>query len=96
VTDLLIRNVDEEAVRRIRRYDRSLSCIISTDDEADPGMSVAAAELLLEGLAAHRRISRADTGSYTRARPERKKPKPPVPRRSQASPPRLPESRPAA
>jgi magnesium chelatase subunit I len=44
-------------------------------DAADPGMSVAAAELLLEGLAAHRRITRADTGSYTRARVERKKPK---------------------
>jgi magnesium chelatase subunit I len=44
-------------------------------DASDPGMSVAAAELLLEGLAAHRRITRADTGSYTRARVERKKPK---------------------
>ncbi len=45
-------------------------------DPADAGMSVAAAELLLEGLAAHRRISRADTGSYARARVERKKPNP--------------------
>jgi magnesium chelatase subunit I len=41
----------------------------------DPAMSVAAAELLLEGLAAHRRISRADAGVYARARVERKKPK---------------------
>lgn len=32
---------------------------------------VAAAELLLEGLAAHRRISRAETGTFRRARPER-------------------------
>jgi magnesium chelatase subunit I len=37
----------------------------------DPLANLAAAELLLEGLAAHRRISRADTGSYARARPER-------------------------
>jgi magnesium chelatase subunit I len=35
----------------------------------DPGTTVAAAELLLEGLAAHRRISRAEQG-YARARPE--------------------------
>lgn len=35
---------------------------------------VAVAELLLEGLAAHRRISRSDSGAYGRARPERKKP----------------------
>jgi magnesium chelatase subunit I len=38
----------------------------------DAAMSVAAAELLLEGLAAHRKISRTDTGSYARARPERR------------------------
>ncbi|HVG45645.1 MAG TPA: hypothetical protein VM890_12980 [Longimicrobium sp.] len=37
----------------------------------DMGLSVAAAELLLEGLAAHRKISRADTGTYSRAKPER-------------------------
>jgi magnesium chelatase subunit I len=37
----------------------------------DMGLSVAAAELLLEGLAAHRKISRADTGTYSRARQER-------------------------
>jgi magnesium chelatase subunit I len=37
----------------------------------DMGVTVAAAELLLEGLAAHRRISRADTGTYSRAKPER-------------------------
>ncbi|HEU4561256.1 MAG TPA: sigma 54-interacting transcriptional regulator, partial [Longimicrobium sp.] len=40
-------------------------------DKDDMGMTVAAAELLLEGLAAHRRISRADTGTYSRAKPER-------------------------
>lgn len=39
----------------------------------DPATNVAAAELLLEGLAAHRRISRAEAGGFTRARPERKK-----------------------
>ncbi len=44
-------------------------------DAGDPAMSVAAAELLLEGLAAHRRISRAEAGTYSRARVERKKPK---------------------
>jgi magnesium chelatase subunit I len=36
-----------------------------------PGSTVAAAELLLEGLAAHRRISRAEQG-YARAKPEPK------------------------
>ncbi|HYW06572.1 MAG TPA: sigma 54-interacting transcriptional regulator [Longimicrobium sp.] len=34
------------------------------------GTTVAAAELLLEGLAAHRRISRAEQGTYARAKPE--------------------------
>ncbi|MEX2581933.1 MAG: hypothetical protein WD766_01590, partial [Gemmatimonadota bacterium] len=42
-------------------------------EEGDRAAEVAAAELLLEGLAAHRRISRADTGSYSRAKPERPK-----------------------
>jgi magnesium chelatase subunit I len=42
-------------------------------DEDDVEGSVAAAELLLEGMAAHRRISRADTGGFSRARPERPK-----------------------
>jgi magnesium chelatase subunit I len=41
--------------------------------EDDAAANVAAAELLLEGLAAHRRISRAETGVYGRARPERGK-----------------------
>jgi len=41
--------------------------------ENDMGLSVAAAELLLEGLAAHRRISRAESGTYSRAKPERPK-----------------------
>jgi magnesium chelatase subunit I len=40
-------------------------------DEKDEIARVAAAELLLEGLAAHRRISRADTGTFARVRPER-------------------------
>jgi magnesium chelatase subunit I len=39
----------------------------------DAPQTVAAAELLLEGLAAHRRISRADAGTYARARQERPK-----------------------
>jgi magnesium chelatase subunit I len=39
------------------------------EDDADH--NVAAAELLLEGLAAHRRISRAEAGAYGRARPQR-------------------------
>ncbi|HEX8271384.1 MAG TPA: sigma 54-interacting transcriptional regulator [Longimicrobiaceae bacterium] len=39
----------------------------------DRALDVATAELVLEGLAAHRRISRADTGTYSRARPERPK-----------------------
>ena len=39
--------------------------------EDDPALSTAGAELLLEGLAAHRRISRAESGLFTRARPER-------------------------
>ena len=38
----------------------------------DMGLTVAAAELLLEGLAAHRKIARTDTGTYARAKPERK------------------------
>lgn len=40
---------------------------------ADEAVTVAAAELLLEGLAAHRKISRADAGTYARAKPERPK-----------------------
>jgi magnesium chelatase subunit I len=39
-------------------------------DTADAGMTVAAAELLLEGLAAHRKISRAESGAYQRAKRE--------------------------
>jgi magnesium chelatase subunit I len=42
-------------------------------DDSDAGITVAAAELLLEGLAAHRRISRAESGAYGRARLERPK-----------------------
>lgn len=40
--------------------------------EDDRGSSVAGAELILEGLAAHRRISRAEGGAYARAKPERR------------------------
>ncbi len=38
-------------------------------EEDDPAASVAAAELLLEGLAGHRRISRAESGAFARAQP---------------------------
>lgn len=37
-----------------------------------PAAEVAAAELILEGLAAHRRISRGDSGAFSRVRPERR------------------------
>jgi magnesium chelatase subunit I len=43
--------------------------------EDDPVTTAAGAELLLEGLAGHRRISRAETGAFARARPERPRPK---------------------
>lgn len=42
-------------------------------DTADVPRTVAAAELLLEGLAAHRKISRAESGTFSRAKPERPK-----------------------
>ena len=42
-------------------------------EEGDKEAEVAVAELLLEGLAAHRRISRSDSGAYGRARPDRSK-----------------------
>jgi magnesium chelatase subunit I len=42
-------------------------------EDKDRALSVAGAELLLEGLAGHRRISRADNGSYGRAKPDRPK-----------------------
>jgi magnesium chelatase subunit I len=41
--------------------------------EGDQAENVAGAELLLEGLAGHRKISRADGGGFSRARPERRK-----------------------
>jgi magnesium chelatase subunit I len=37
-----------------------------------PGVTVAACELILEGLAAHKRISRTDELGYSRARPEKR------------------------
>ncbi len=42
-------------------------------EEDDAEARVAAAELLLEGMAAHRRISRAENGGFSRARPDRPK-----------------------
>jgi magnesium chelatase subunit I len=41
--------------------------------EGDTEWNVAAAELILEGLAAHRRITRAESGAFARARPQRSK-----------------------
>jgi magnesium chelatase subunit I len=38
----------------------------------DPAVTVAACELILEGLAAHKRISRSDELGYSRARPEKR------------------------
>jgi magnesium chelatase subunit I len=43
-------------------------------DGSDPGVSVAACELVLEGLAAQKRISRSEELGYTRAKPERREP----------------------
>jgi magnesium chelatase subunit I len=40
----------------------------------DSGRLVAACELVLEGLAAHKRISRSEELGYTRAKPERREP----------------------
>jgi magnesium chelatase subunit I len=39
----------------------------------EPAANLAAAELILEGLAGHRLISRADSGAFARARPERQR-----------------------
>lgn len=58
----------------------SIPTLLDAVREADLGelgdrtSEVIVAELLLEGLAAHRRISRADTGTFSRARPERRRP----------------------
>jgi magnesium chelatase subunit I len=41
---------------------------------ADKARAVAACELVLEGLAAHKRISRSEELGYTRAKPERREP----------------------
>lgn len=42
-------------------------------EEGDQAAEIAVAELLLEGLAAHRRISRAEGGAFGRAKPDRPK-----------------------
>ena len=52
--------------------DAAVAGELATRDDA-PGL-VAACELILEGLAAHKRISRNEELGYTRARPERKDP----------------------
>jgi magnesium chelatase subunit I len=41
-------------------------------EETDAGVIVAACELILEGLAAHKRISRSDELGYSRMRPEKR------------------------
>ncbi len=40
-------------------------------EAGDQDAEIVVAELLLEGLAGHRRISRAETGAFTRSRPDR-------------------------
>jgi magnesium chelatase subunit I len=40
-------------------------------EEGDKDAEIVVAELLLEGLAGHRRISRAETGAFARVRPDR-------------------------
>ncbi len=57
----------------LRRVPGMLEALRGTElyDGDDDTMSVAGAELLLEGLAGHRRISRAESGAFARARPER-------------------------
>jgi len=52
--------------------DAAVAGALAPRDDA-PGL-VAACELILEGLAAHKRISRNEELGYTRARPERKDP----------------------
>ncbi|CAN5497440.1 ATP-binding protein [soil metagenome] len=57
----------------LRRVPGMLEALRGTElyDGDDDTMSVAGAELLLEGLAGHRRISRAESGAFARTRPER-------------------------
>jgi magnesium chelatase subunit I len=50
----------------------------------DPAMAVAACELVLEGLAAERRIARSEEAGYTRIRPDRQGP--PFPKSGPGSP----------
>lgn len=56
-------------------------CDSGVTDDSQPGVLVAAAELVLEGLVAKRKISRTEGGRYQRVRPPRPKgppyPKPP-------------------
>jgi magnesium chelatase subunit I len=55
---------------------RDLVRAMSLPDGAKPGVEFAACELVLEGLAALKRISRnEDDGSWGRARPERRRPR---------------------
>ncbi|HEV2130236.1 MAG TPA: hypothetical protein VGR27_04010, partial [Longimicrobiaceae bacterium] len=57
----------------LRRVPGLLDALRGTElyDADDDTLTVAGAELLLEGLAGHRRISRAESGAFSRARPER-------------------------
>jgi magnesium chelatase subunit I len=65
----------EASWQALESVPRLMEAVRETDlcESGDRAAEVAVAELLLEGLAAHRRISRADTGSYSRAKPERPK-----------------------
>jgi len=48
--------------------------IVATAQRGDLPYAVAACELVLEGLAAQKRISRSEELGYTRAKPERREP----------------------
>lgn len=54
---------------------RLIEAVRETDlaTDGDKAAEVAVAELLLEGLAAHRRISRAESGAFSRAKADRQK-----------------------
>jgi len=51
-----------------------LVCEFGLATRKDPARAVAACELVLEGLAAQKRISRSEELGYTRAKPERREP----------------------
>jgi magnesium chelatase subunit I len=85
-TDEIVLWFDEGGALKISDGERSEACLkgfsavpglLDTVEKAglapgkDPATLVAACELILEGLVAHRRISRSDELGYVRSRPER-------------------------